>query len=149
MSGAGVATETNLVAMVTALEAMTQPGQTLRFADPSAPAAVHALVAEFGSPLLILDLAVVRQQYAALSAALPGVTSEDRPDHHHSDDRDDGDERNVRPGVGTKGKGWEKSHDSPPSRITRPRGRSHVAKFVDAVERGHFVALQFAETAFG
>ena len=60
--------------MAKAREAMTQPGQLLRFADPSAPAAVHALVAQFGSPLLVLDLAIVRQQYAALSAALPGVT---------------------------------------------------------------------------
>ncbi len=32
------------------------------------------LVAEFGSPLLVLDQAAVRQQYRALSAALPGVT---------------------------------------------------------------------------
>ena len=60
--------------MAKAREAMTQPGQLPRFADPSAPAAVHALVAQFGSPLLVLDLAIVRQQYAALSAALPGVT---------------------------------------------------------------------------
>lgn len=60
--------------MATAREAVTDSGQQLRFADPSAPAAVRALVAQFGSPLLILDLAVVRHQYAALAAALPGVT---------------------------------------------------------------------------
>jgi ornithine decarboxylase len=33
----------------------------------------HALVAQHGSPLLLLDCAVVRRQYRALQAALPGV----------------------------------------------------------------------------
>ena len=33
----------------------------------------HALVAQHGSPLLLLDCAVVRRQYQALQAALPGV----------------------------------------------------------------------------
>lgn len=33
----------------------------------------HALVAQHGSPLLLLDCAVVRRQYHALQAALPGV----------------------------------------------------------------------------
>jgi ornithine decarboxylase len=60
--------------MALARETMTRPGQQLQFADPSAPAAVRALVAQFGSPLLVLDLDVVRRQYAALTAALPGVT---------------------------------------------------------------------------
>ena len=60
--------------MAIAREPMTGSGQPLRFADPSAPAAVHALVADHGSPLLVLDLGVVRRQYAALAAALPGVT---------------------------------------------------------------------------
>ena len=34
----------------------------------------RGLVAEYGSPLLVLDQAAVRHQYRALSAALPGVT---------------------------------------------------------------------------
>jgi ornithine decarboxylase len=33
----------------------------------------HALVAQHGSPLLLLDCAVVRRQYQALQSALPGV----------------------------------------------------------------------------
>ena len=60
--------------MAMAHEASNGPGRQFRFADPSAPAAVRALVAHYGSPLLVLDLEVVRRQYRALAAALPGVT---------------------------------------------------------------------------
>lgn len=45
----------------------------LTLADPAAPTSVRALVARFGSPLMVIDLAAVRRQFAALSAALPGV----------------------------------------------------------------------------
>jgi ornithine decarboxylase len=41
--------------------------------DPFEPAHVRRLVAEFGSPLLIVDCARVRGQYRALARALPGV----------------------------------------------------------------------------
>jgi ornithine decarboxylase len=34
---------------------------------------IRALVARFGSPLLVVDCAQVRRQYHALHAALPGV----------------------------------------------------------------------------
>ncbi|MCW8193836.1 type III PLP-dependent enzyme [Proteobacteria bacterium 005FR1] len=34
---------------------------------------IHQLVAEYGAPLLILDGDIIRRQYRALSAALPGV----------------------------------------------------------------------------
>ncbi|MBM5811294.1 MAG: type III PLP-dependent enzyme [Gammaproteobacteria bacterium] len=37
------------------------------------PVQAGALVARFGSPLLVIDCAVVRRQYRALAAALPGV----------------------------------------------------------------------------
>ncbi len=60
--------------MAMARESMTRSRPQLQFADPAAPGAVRAMVAEFSSPLLILDLASVRRQYAALAAALPGVT---------------------------------------------------------------------------
>jgi ornithine decarboxylase len=46
------------------------PKQTI---DPFEPAHVRRLVEEFGSPLLILDCARVRQQYRKLRKALPGV----------------------------------------------------------------------------
>lgn len=43
------------------------------YVDPFAPAEVKRLVAEHGSPLLILDCERARQQYRKLQAALPGV----------------------------------------------------------------------------
>jgi ornithine decarboxylase len=43
------------------------------YIDPFEPAHVRRLVAEFGSPLLIVDCARVRGQYRALARALPGV----------------------------------------------------------------------------
>jgi ornithine decarboxylase len=45
----------------------------LRWIDPFAPEHIRRLVAEFGSPLLILDCARVRTQYRNLRRALPGV----------------------------------------------------------------------------
>jgi ornithine decarboxylase len=44
-----------------------------RFIDPFEPAQIRRLVAEFGSPLLIVDCARVCSQYRALQRALPGV----------------------------------------------------------------------------
>jgi ornithine decarboxylase len=44
-----------------------------RFIDPFEPGQIRRLVAEFGSPLLIVDCARVRGQYRALQRALPGV----------------------------------------------------------------------------
>ena len=41
--------------------------------DPFEPAQVRRLVAEFGSPLLIVDCARVRDQFRSLARALPGV----------------------------------------------------------------------------
>jgi ornithine decarboxylase len=41
--------------------------------DPFEPAQIKRLVAEFGSPLLIIDCERVREQYHRLRAALPGV----------------------------------------------------------------------------
>jgi ornithine decarboxylase len=41
--------------------------------DPFEPAQIRRLVAEFGSPLLIVDCARVREQYRSLARALPGV----------------------------------------------------------------------------
>jgi ornithine decarboxylase len=41
--------------------------------DPFSTLAIRSLVERFGSPLFIIDVDRVRQQYAALSAALPGV----------------------------------------------------------------------------
>jgi len=43
------------------------------YIDPFEPAHVRRRVAEFGSPLLIVDCARVRGQYRALARALPGV----------------------------------------------------------------------------
>ncbi len=44
-----------------------------RWIDPFTPAHIRRLVAEFGSPLLIVDCARVRTQYRNLARALPGV----------------------------------------------------------------------------
>lgn len=44
-----------------------------RWIDPFAPEHIRRLVAEFGSPLLIIDCARVRAQYRSLARALPGV----------------------------------------------------------------------------
>jgi ornithine decarboxylase len=43
------------------------------YIDPFEPVHIRRLVAEFGSPLLIVDCARVRGQYRALARALPGV----------------------------------------------------------------------------
>ncbi|MGA3157614.1 MAG: type III PLP-dependent enzyme [Steroidobacteraceae bacterium] len=43
------------------------------FIDPFKPEQIQRLVAEFGSPLLIVDCARVRTQYRKLKRALPGV----------------------------------------------------------------------------
>ena len=44
-----------------------------KFIDPFTPAEIQRLVAEFGSPLLIIDCQRVREQYRKLHKALPGV----------------------------------------------------------------------------
>jgi ornithine decarboxylase len=44
-----------------------------RWIDPFAPEHIRRLVAEFGSPLLVIDCARVRAQYRSLARALPGV----------------------------------------------------------------------------
>ena len=44
-----------------------------RYIDPFEPPQIRRLVAEFGSPLLIVDCARVRTQYRNLRKALPGV----------------------------------------------------------------------------
>ena len=44
-----------------------------RFIDPFEPQHIRRLVAEYGSPLLIVDCARVRTQYRKLQKALPGV----------------------------------------------------------------------------
>jgi ornithine decarboxylase len=44
-----------------------------RTIDPFTPDHIRRLVAEFGSPLLVIDCARVRQQYRKLHRALPGV----------------------------------------------------------------------------
>jgi ornithine decarboxylase len=43
------------------------------FIDPFEPAHIKRLVVEFGSPLLVLDCARIREQYRRLQRALPGV----------------------------------------------------------------------------
>ena len=43
------------------------------FIDPFEPAHIKRLALEFGSPLLVLDCARVREQYRRLQRALPGV----------------------------------------------------------------------------
>ena len=45
----------------------------LRLAEPYGEAALRSLAARFGSPLLFVDCNVIRRQYRALAAALPGV----------------------------------------------------------------------------
>jgi ornithine decarboxylase len=45
----------------------------VRIATPSTPEALDALAARYGSPLFVIDCEVVRRQYRALAAALPGV----------------------------------------------------------------------------
>lgn len=47
--------------------------ESLRLQSPQDTEALAALVGRFGSPLLVVDCDVVRRQYRALSAALPGV----------------------------------------------------------------------------
>lgn len=44
-----------------------------RWIDPFEPRQIQRLVAEFGSPLLVIDCERVRRQYQALHRALPGV----------------------------------------------------------------------------
>jgi len=44
-----------------------------KFIDPFTPEEIRRLVAEFGSPLLIIDCQRVREQYRKLHKALPGV----------------------------------------------------------------------------
>jgi ornithine decarboxylase len=45
----------------------------VRHAATSEPEGLEALVARYGSPLFVIDCDVVRRQYRALAAALPGV----------------------------------------------------------------------------
>jgi ornithine decarboxylase len=45
----------------------------LKLQEPYAPEALEALVAQFGSPLFVIDCERLRRQYRALSLALPGV----------------------------------------------------------------------------
>jgi len=48
-------------------------GAEVRLAAPYTELALTALAARFGSPLLFIDCDVIRRQYRALAAALPGV----------------------------------------------------------------------------
>src|SRR5260221_14372641 len=41
--------------------------------DPFSREAIQHLVARYGSPLLVIDVERIRQQYRRLTAALPGV----------------------------------------------------------------------------
>lgn len=50
-----------------------RPRPRPRWIDPFTPDQIRRLVAEFGSPLLIIDCARVRAQYRSLARALPGV----------------------------------------------------------------------------
>ena len=51
----------------------TRTAQAKRsYIDPFTPAEIRRLVAEFGSPLLIIDCQRVREQYRKLHKALPG-----------------------------------------------------------------------------
>ena len=50
-----------------------KPRRAPRWIDPFEPRQVRRLVAEFGSPLLVVDCERVRRQYRALQRALPGV----------------------------------------------------------------------------
>jgi ornithine decarboxylase len=49
------------------------PRSKRSYIDPFTPAEIRRLVAEFGSPLLIVDCQRVREQYRKLHRALPGV----------------------------------------------------------------------------
>ena len=49
------------------------PAAGFQLAEPYGEAALTALARRFGSPLLVIDCNVVRRQYRALAAALPGV----------------------------------------------------------------------------
>jgi len=53
----------------------TRKGKTKprNFIDPFTPVEIRRLVAEFGSPLLIIDCQRIREQYRKLHKALPGV----------------------------------------------------------------------------
>ncbi len=51
----------------------TRNTRVARYIDPFAPKEIRRLVAEFGSPLLIVDCQRVREQYRRLHKALPGV----------------------------------------------------------------------------
>ena len=50
-----------------------KPRSTRSYIDPFKPTEIKRLVAEFGSPLLIIDCQRVREQYRKLHKALPGV----------------------------------------------------------------------------
>ncbi len=54
-------------------DAGTDGDSALRLAAPYDPDSLDDLLARFGSPLLVIDCDVIRRQYAALAAALPGV----------------------------------------------------------------------------
>jgi ornithine decarboxylase len=49
------------------------PSHSIETTTPLAASEIQALVARFGSPLLVVDCEQVRRQYHALKAALPGV----------------------------------------------------------------------------
>jgi ornithine decarboxylase len=51
----------------------TRKPKSRGFIDPFTPEQIRRLVAEFGSPLLIIDCQRVREQYRKLHKALPGV----------------------------------------------------------------------------
>jgi ornithine decarboxylase len=50
-----------------------RPKASRSFIDPFTAPEIRRLVAEFGSPLLIVDCQRVREQYRTLHKALPGV----------------------------------------------------------------------------
>ena len=58
---------------VRAVPAKKRKSATRGYIDPFKPAEIKQLVAEFGSPLLIIDCQRVREQYRKLHKALPGV----------------------------------------------------------------------------
>jgi len=58
---------------VRAVPAKKRKSATRGYIDPFKPAEIKRLVAEFGSPLLIIDCQRVREQYRKLHKALPGV----------------------------------------------------------------------------
>jgi len=59
--------------MATVLKARSPARAANRLIDPFEPAEIKRLVAQFGSPLLIIDCERIRQQYLRLQAALPGI----------------------------------------------------------------------------